>query len=64
MVHRTRGILMGGAGSSPRFNIIDFITLATTGDAIDFGDLQSARTCESASNQTRGLALGGSQPRW
>ena len=59
---RTRGIHMGGAGSSPRFDVIDYITISSTGNAIDFGNLQNDRTTDCASNQTRGLGLGGSQP--
>ena len=57
---RTRGIHMGGANGG-RKEEIDFITLSTTGNATDFGNLVSARTCESASNQIRGLAIGGSE---
>ena len=37
----TRGIFAGGYGDSspyPRYNVIDFITTATLGNALDFGD--------------------------
>ena len=39
----TRGIMMGGAPDSTtnRVNIIDFVTIATLGNSIDFGDLTS-----------------------
>ena len=49
----TRGVLMGGLASvSPNYagsNVIDYITIASTGDAVDFGDLYSG-----AGNQTGG----------
>ena len=37
----TRGCMGGGTASS---NVIDFITIASTGNATDFGDLSSARS--------------------
>ena len=37
-----RGVFAGG--SDPSYsNIMDYITIATTGNAADFGDLQSVR---------------------
>ena len=44
-------------------NDIDFITIATTGNATDFGDLISARgrPCAAASS-TRGITQGGTNP--
>ena len=42
------------------FNAIEFITIATTGNSADFGDMTSARyNCGGASSPTRGLFLGG-----
>ena len=41
-----RGLFMGGATPS-KVNTVDFITIASTGDATDFGDLTTA-TGESA----------------
>ena len=38
----TRGVVAGGETPSA-INIIDFVTIATTGDATDFGDLTAAR---------------------
>ena len=37
----TRGVIAGGyiQPSGPVSNIIDFVTIASTGDATDFGDL-------------------------
>ena len=49
----TRGVLMGGlSNTSPSYagsNVIDYITIASTGDAVDFGDLYSG-----AGNNTGG----------
>jgi hypothetical protein len=61
----TRGIIGGGQSASPapRTNIIDFIKIATTGNAVDFGDQTSARTDSSgASSSTRGVFVGGDTP--
>ena len=33
----TRGVFLGR--NDPKTNIIDFVTIATTGDAADFGDV-------------------------
>ena len=62
---RTRGVWGGGAVSptSPnKTDRIDYVTIASTGDAIDFGNLDSSRYgLGSCSNQTRGLFAGGYQ---
>ena len=58
----TRGCIAGGLmDSSPWYaNIIDYITIGSTGNSTDFGDLTSARYGNVAcSNATRGLILGG-----
>ena len=59
----TRGLIGGGTASnpSPTFtNRIDFITIATTSNALDFGDLNNAsRNIGGLSNSTRGLFAGG-----
>jgi hypothetical protein len=44
--NHVRGIFMGGEGPAPghaKVNVIDYITIASLGDASDFGDLTSAR---------------------
>ena len=38
----TRGVIFGG-GSPGASNVIDFVTMATTGNAIDFGDTLEAK---------------------
>ena len=62
---RTRGIWGGGAVSptSPnRTDRIDFVTIASTGNATDFGNLDASRYgLGSCSNQTRGMFAGGYQ---
>ena len=52
----TRGIFAGGYGGGGGYNRIDFITIASTGDAIDFGDISVAKFGQGGlSNQTRAL---------
>ena len=61
----TRGIIAGGGESNPTFrgyNIIDFITISTLGNAQDFGDLLlpgGKRLLSGCSNSIRGLFAGG-----
>jgi hypothetical protein len=53
---------MGGDGSNPD-NVMDYITMATLGDATDFGDLNG--TCYqggSTQSSTRGILAGGGTP--
>ena len=61
----TRGIFMGGRSPVPSGvnndeDIIDYITIASTGNAVDFGNLAAARTAgASCSNAIRSLYSGG-----
>ena len=61
----TRGLIFGGtdpSGSpiSGKTNIIEFITIATAGNAQDFGDLTEVKHNSSGlSSQTRGINAGG-----
>ena len=60
----TRGILAGGFNNTPspstRYNRIDFLTIATTGDTQDFGDLTVANSGASgSSSNTRGIIFVG-----
>ena len=55
-----RGLIAGGAqgpGSSIYVNTIDYITMASTGNALDFGDLTFSESLYSVgtSNSTRGI---------
>ena len=56
---RTRGLF--AAGDSPNTNRIDFITIASTGNAQDFGDIASGdqRHANGMADQTRALFAGG-----
>ena len=59
----TRGLLMGlyapGGDSHANHNTIEFITIATLGNSVDFGDLTStASNCASSSNSVRAIRLG------
>ena len=60
----TRGIFWGGntSPSSPYYGTqIDYITISTTGNAADFGDIGTGRSniMASFSNSTRGILAGG-----
>ena len=61
-----RGVFGGGYTDSPAAtysNTIDYITIATTGNAADFGDLTSARRDLAAcSSPIRGVWCGGDTP--
>ena len=49
-----------GPGSRPKSNIIDYITIPTAGNAIDFGDLTVTRGVGAGgASRTRGLFCGG-----
>jgi hypothetical protein len=59
----TRGVIGGGRQGSPvsaPVNVMGYITIATTGNATDFGDLQNpVRSIMSCSSATRGIFAGG-----
>jgi len=59
----TRGVFTGGyllASPYLRYNVIDYITMSSEGNAKDFGDLTSLRGAIGAgSNATRGFIPGG-----
>ena len=58
----TRGLIAGGYYFT---NAIDFITIATTGDSTDFGDLSQARAGgNGTSNSIRGVFGGGISPTY
>ena len=62
MSTRTRGVAACGQ-KGPSFaavNTIEYVTIASTGDAKDFGDLSTVRTLVAgAASSTRGLFAGG-----
>ena len=55
----TRGVFGGGRGPAPsytKYNVIQYLTIASTGNTIDFGDLTNARRrVDATSSSTRGL---------
>ena len=61
----TRGVFAGGNSpgasfGSPGINVIDYVTIASTGNATDFGDLTVARRLAAGgSSSTRGVFVGG-----
>ena len=65
--NQTRGIWMGGeapgAPGSSAVDTIQFVTIATTGDATDFGNLRAAAFASAVgASPTRILAMGGGNP--
>jgi len=58
-----RGIFIGGLNNTPSPNTlrteIDYINLASTGDAIDFGDITAGRLGGACSSRTRAIKMGG-----
>jgi len=59
----TRGVIALGNTSSGYTNTIEFITIQSTGDATDFGDLTSARYLKACmSNSIRAVWAGGGSP--
>jgi hypothetical protein len=62
-----RGVWGGGATSTPalatRVNTIQYVTISTTGNSLDFGDLQTAKAQTGAvGSSTRAVFAGGSDP--
>jgi len=58
----TRGLFMGG-GSPTRHNDIDYITIASEGNGIDFGNItETVGFMGGVSSSTRGLRMGGTTP--
>ena len=52
--------LYGGGSLGSNYNIIDYISIPSTGNATDFGDLTSARNgAAGVSNVSRGVWMGG-----
>ena len=59
----TRGIILGRYAVPAFYNYIDYITIPTLGNAIDFGDLLSVRgAAAGATSSTRAVMMGGSAP--
>ena len=65
LANSTRGVWLGGTNNTPTTdtnkNTIEYITIASTGNGVDFGDLTQSRDGPSTiASSTRGIAAGGS----
>ena len=56
----SRGVFAGGAAPSAS-NVIDYITIATTGDATDFGDMTGATEATGAAASFTRLLIAGEE---
>lgn len=57
----TRAVFCGGRGPGGNTDTMDYITMSSSGDASDFGNLVAAnRYCAGLSSETRGVVFGGS----
>ena len=63
MSNSTRAVIAGGNNPSP-FNVMEYITMSSAGDAVDFGDqFQTISTAGgNIASPTRGLMCGGENP--
>ena len=53
----------GGPGETDKTNTITFVTLASTGNTVDFGDrIVASNNVAATSNATRGVFIGGGDP--
>ena len=52
---KTRGVIGGGNTQPAKTNVIDFVTIASAGNASDFGDLTQARMNVGSSDVHGGL---------
>ena len=60
---RGRGVAAGGETAPARISSMEFIEIATTGNATDFGDMSEAKmNLTGASSSTRGVIMGGTTP--
>jgi hypothetical protein len=49
-----KALFLGGSFPSYMSNVIDYVTMATTGNALDFGDLTSERNNSAALSSNHG----------
>ena len=61
----TRATFGGGQTSPAVSDVIDYVTIGSTGNATDFGNLSVARhSLSGVSNNTRGVFMGGLEPAY
>ena len=59
---RTRGVCIGGRNPVGGFNagtMVDYVTIASTGDALDFGTCSACQNAAVVTSSTRGIRIGG-----
>ena len=57
-----RGLFMGGSPTT-NGNTVEYVTIPTAGDAIDFADMtENRKYCSAFSSNTRGVVAGGENP--
>jgi len=54
-----RGLFAGGFAPSDGTNLIDYITIATLGDAVDFGDLTRRTHYAGTGSSSTRMVIGG-----
>ena len=59
----SRGVIMGGSAGS-MLNTIQYITISTAGDAVDFGDRTVTGSAGQFSSNTRGVCCGRAAPSY
>jgi hypothetical protein len=62
MCSSTRGIFSGGRAHPAYYNLIEYVTMSTLGNAADFGDLIAVKSAPAngiTSNSVRGIIMGG-----
>ena len=56
----TRGLMFGGYAAPLSLNVIQYITMASSGNGVDFGDLIEAGSSSAFGSPTRAVAVSGS----
>lgn len=59
---RGRGIWAGGSNGASYIKDIQYVTIATTGDAVDFGDMITGSSAAASSSSTRAVIFQGLTP--
>ena len=59
---RGRGIWAGGSNGASYIKDIQYVTIATTGDAVDFGDMTTGSSAAASSSSTRAVIFQGLTP--
>jgi len=57
---QTRGLIFGGYAAPATLNVIQYITMASSGNGVDFGDLLTAGASSAFSSPSRAIAVNNS----